>query len=88
MSEECSMDKKKLVWRVYRIESENDLKRAIAQYHTVTGISPALAQVSEKAPDDILTWITACKLEIVKAKNVLPRDVWLTHTHPQGGNQN
>lgn len=87
MSEECSMDKKKLVWRVYRIDSEDDLKRAIAQYHAVTGISPALAQISERAPDDIWTWITACKLEIVKAKNVLPRDVWLTHIQ-KNGNQN
>lgn len=72
------MDRKKLTWRVYRIESEEDLKRALAQYHTVTGMNPVRVRLSERASGDLLKWVERLGIEVVRAKDVLPWDVWLT----------
>ncbi len=73
------MEKKKLVWRVYRIESEDDLKRALAQYRAATGVSPVLARVGERASDELVKWVERTGIEVVQAKDVLPWDVWLRH---------
>ncbi len=73
------MEKKKLAWRVYRIESEDDLKHALLHYHTATELKPVLARVGERAPDELIKWVERLGIEVVQAKDVLPWDVWLRH---------
>jgi len=72
------MDRKKLALRVYRIESEDDLKRALLHYQTATELKPVLVRISERASGDLLKWVERLGIEVVRAKDVLPWDIWLT----------
>ncbi|GAP11798.1 hypothetical protein BECAL_02992 [Bellilinea caldifistulae] len=72
------MDKSE--WRVYRIEDKEDWEAAIALYAKRKGVKPRYARVSEKAPAWLLSLLEeADGLEIERASNLLPLDVWLTH---------
>ncbi len=70
---------KKLTWRAYTVTEERDVERALARYELATGEKPVWAQVSEKAPDELVEWVTRTGLEVVRGKGMLPHDVWLTH---------
>ncbi len=70
----------KTEWRVYRIQDKSDLMSALQLYELRKGAKPRYVRVSEKAPE----WLAALMqevdgLEIERAANLLPLDVWLTH---------
>lgn len=76
----------KTEWRVYRIDDKNDLLAAIALYEKRKGVKPRYVRVSEKAPEWLTALMQGVGLEIERAANLLPLDVWLTHekkTEPQ-----
>jgi hypothetical protein len=70
----------KTEWRVYRIEDKNDLISALQLYEKRKGVKPRYARVSEKAPEWLAALIQEVDgLEIERAANLLPLDIWLTH---------
>lgn len=76
--------KEQVEWRVYRIEDKHDLQTALELYRMRKGVSPCRARISERAPEDLLFLIEEVPgLEIERGKNLLPRDVWLTHQREQ-----
>jgi len=70
---------KKLIWRAYTIADERDLNQAMARYERATGKKAVCAQISDKAPKDLVAWVERSGLEVVQGKGMLARDVWLTH---------
>ncbi len=70
----------KTEWRVYRIEDKDELIAAIALYEKRKGVKPRYGRVSEKAPQWLLALLQEVEgLEVERAANLLPLDVWLTH---------
>ncbi|GAP05214.1 hypothetical protein ATHL_00043 [Anaerolinea thermolimosa] len=70
----------KTEWRVYRIEDKGDLMSALKLYELRRGTRARYARMSERAPE----WLAALVqevdgLEIERAANLLPLDLWLTH---------
>ena len=77
---------KRLTWRAYVITAERDVEQALTRYELATGEKPVWAQVSEKAPGELVKWVERAGLEVMRGKGMLPHDVWLTHekkTEPQ-----
>lgn len=70
---------RKLIWRAYTIADERELAQAMARYERATGKKAVCAQVSDKAPKDLVAWVERSGLEVVHGKGMLARDVWLTH---------
>ncbi|WP_322508781.1 hypothetical protein, partial [Anaerolinea sp.] len=58
---------------------ERELVQALARYELAAGEKPVWAQVSEKAPGELVEWVERTGLEVVRGKGMLPHDVWLTH---------
>lgn len=67
-------------WRVYRIEDKDDLMSALKLYELRRGAKPRYARMSEKAPEWLAVLMQEVDgLEIERAANLLPLDIWLTH---------
>ncbi|WP_322793575.1 hypothetical protein [Bellilinea sp.] len=70
---------KKMTWRAYTVTEEREVEQALAHDELTTGEKPVWAQVSEKAPGELVEWVARTGLEVVRGKGMLPHDVWLTH---------
>lgn len=78
------MKTREATWRLYWIADKTDWIAAIQRYELATGKKPRRVRVSEKAPEDLLFLVQEVPgLEIEIVRDVLPRDVWLTHEMEQ-----